>query len=426
MNDQEQIRLLLEGVDAWNEFRKREKNWLPNLRILGNPTLMAITTRINYRSSDHDLSGINFRGADLTGSDLSHSNLSDSNLRAAKLCGTDLKGTDLFRADISYSQIWKAKLFLDGDKVQYSRIKNLEPKNIENIKDLLNLQRELDDYYSYWTGDNAPTLYFRGESSDAWELVPSVFRTSNLMKWEREMLNELITAQPKQFSSTASSFDQLVLARHHGLPTRLLDVTKSPLVGLINACEERYGAHGRLHIFVVPRKLIRPFDSDAVSIVANFAKLTRYEQSKLLSKDSETVFADLQNDAPMPANRYDYLGILKRLCHFVAQEKSYFENRIDYRDFFRVFVVEPQQSFDRLRAQSGAFLISAFHERFEQEEILKWNNGIPVYDHYTVKVPSYRKRHILEESRRLNITRETLIPGLDSSAQAIKERYMQG
>ena len=426
MNNKEEISLLLEGVDAWNEFRKREKNWLPNLRILGNPVLMNMAMHINYRASDHDISGINFRCADLIGSDLSHSNLSDSNLRVAKLCGTDLKGTDLFRADISYSQIWKAKLFLDGDKVQYSRIKNLEPKNIENIKDLLNLQRELDDYYSYWTGDNAPTLYFRGESSDAWELVPSVFRTSNLMKWEREMLNELITAQPKQFSSTASSFDQLVLARHHGLPTRLLDVTKSPLVGLINACEERYGAHGRLHIFVVPRKLIRPFDSDAVSIVANFAKLTRYEQSKLLSKDSETVFADLQNDAPMPANRYDYLGILKRLCHFVAQEKSYFENRIDYRDFFRVFVVEPQQSFDRLRAQSGAFLISAFHERFEQEEILKWNNGIPVYDHYTVKVPSYRKRHILEESRRLNITRETLIPGLDSSAQAIKERYMQG
>ena len=141
-----------------------------------------------------------------------------------------------------------------------------------------------------------------------------------------------------------------------------------------------------------------------MSVIASFAKLSRSEQNGLLSKTKK--YTDKENDVAPVNGAYAYWTTLKRLHHFIAQEKPYFENRIDYRDFLRVFVVEPQQSFDRLRAQSGAFLISAFHERFEQEEILKWNDGIPVYDHYTVKVPNYRKRHILEELRRLNITHE--------------------
>ena len=55
------------------------------------------------------------------------------------------------------------------------------------------------------------------------------------------------------------------------------------------------------------------------------------------------------------------------------------------RDFFRVFVVEPQQSVERVRAQSGAFLVSAFHERLERSAILDWNPMIPVYDYSTLE-----------------------------------------
>ena len=71
--------------------------------------------------------------------------------------------------------------------------------------------------------------------------------------------------------------------------------------------------------------------------------------------------------------------------------------KIDPRDFFRVFVVEPLQSFERIRTQSGAFLISAFHERFERGEIQKWNEGIPIHDHVTLDVPSKKRGDILGE-----------------------------
>lgn len=88
-----------------------------------------------------------------------------------------------------------------------------------------------------------------------------------------------------------------------------------------------------------------------------------------------------------------------------------------------MFVVEPQQSFERIRAQAGAFLISAFHERFERSEILRQNPNTPIYHYGTRMVPSERKEDLIEELRLLNFTRETLFPSLDEAANAVIERY---
>ena len=97
--------------------------------------------------------------------------------------------------------------------------------------------------------------------------------------------------------------------------------------------------------------------------------------------------------------------------------------RIDPRHYFQVFVVEPLQSFERIRAQSGAFLISAFHERFERDEVRTWNPDIPLYDHVILDVPSRRKASIVDELALLSVTRENLLPGLDEAAKAITRRY---
>ena len=72
-----------------------------------------------------------------------------------------------------------------------------------------------------------------------------------------------------------------------------------------------------------------------------------------------------------------------------------------------MFVVEPKQSFERIRAQEGAFIISAFHERFEQDQIRLQVKNLPVYKHETIIVPVESKNRILEELDLLNFTRET-------------------
>ena len=113
-----------------------------------------------------------------------------------------------------------------------------------------------------------------------------------------------------------------------------------------------------------------------------------------------------------------------RLYYAIRQEKPSFEERIDIRDLYRVFVVEPQRMFERIRAQSGAFLISsAFHERFERDEVLKGNKDIPIYSHYVLRVPHDQKVTLLENLRLLNVTRETLFPSIDEAASAITQQY---
>ena len=254
-------------------------------------------------------------------------------------------------------------------------------------------------------------LYFRGESRDNWELSSSV-RRSGLILYESEMLTELIARRPEEFRDRATAISQFVLAQHHGLKTRFLDVTKNPLVALFHACEVGFGRDCKIHIFAAPRNIVKTFESDTVSIIANFAKLPPSQQNALLTSKAGR-------------NGADYGDAIRHLYQLIRGEKPYFEERIAIEDLFRVFVIEPQQSSERIRAQSGAFLASAFHPRFEREEVLNSNPRVPIYAHYTPTVPSASKENILRQLSLLNITRETLFPGLDESARAITESYRQ-
>ena len=276
---------------------------------------------------------------------------------------------------------------------------------ISSIADFLKTIEELQHQHPN------EVLYFRGESRDIWPLRPSIMR-EGLATFESEMLTELITRRPDEFSRRDLAISDWVLAQHHGLQTRFLDVTRNPLVALFHACIRAFDETARLHIFTIRRELIKPFNSDSVSIIANFAKLPHLEQNMLLS----TIAAQAE---------LEYITALRRLYQLIRGEKPYFEERIAIGDLFRVFVIEPQQSSERIRAQSGAFLASAYHQRFEREEVLRLNDGIPVYAHYTATDPADSKETILRELGLLNITRESLFPGLDESAEAITEAYRQ-
>ena len=376
-----------------------------------------------------ELKGANLQGAKLTKVDLKKVDLTEADLKGTKLCGADLTDANLANSKIQNANIsrsnlananfagtqpWETKLYSNESQGSPRRVSGRR-SSIKGTGNLLKESNKLIRHHKE-NYDGEIVLYFRGETQCGWQLRPSVMRSEEgkHTESESEMLLELIARRPEQFNDATSALAEWVLAQHHGLPTRFLDVTRNPLVALFNACKDDADEKdGRLHIFAVPRTLIKQFNSDAISIIANLAKLKRQEQKLLLGYKEDN----------LPYGEYEIAKI--RLYQAIKQEKPYFEERIDIRDLYKVFVVEPRQFSERIRAQSGAFLVSAFHEDFDRDAIVKVNkqNPPPVYSHYKLTIPKGNKNAIMEELRLLNITTETLFPGLDSAAEAVKGVY---
>ena len=385
-------------------------------------------------AQNSDFTGASLFSADLRDACLAYANLTRAYLGYANLSGTNFFLANLTGADISYTQPLASVLYPGADvgECQASGF----PEKVTTVGDVINICRFFENYYGTNSQEghfrDGHMFYFRGESDISWKLSPSIMRNPEkgkepFQEKEGKMLLDLMSRRPQDFASATSALSQWVIAQQHGLRTRLLDITRNPLMALFHTCEDSSSSEksnqmdGALHVFVVPenRNIVKSFDSDAVSVVANLAKLPLFEQHALMGK-----FSDYEEAAGRVlrgrSNRYP--DIMDRLYHHIRQEKPYFKERIDVRDLFRVFVVEPRQSFERIKVQSGAFLVSAFHERFEKENILASNGNIPVYDHYKLVVPAGSKKDILSELRFLNVTREVLFPGLDEAAAAIVKR----
>ena len=484
MANPEHVEFLVKwDVATWNNWRDQNRDIVPDLReadirstFLRGVNLSfahlegANLTRVDLRGKETDLSRAHLEGAVLRNARLQGANLYSAYLNNADLCRADLSGANLANArleeaymsfaklegaelgsarldsaklehatiasanlrlarligaDLQKVELWKAIIYPDDDSPKRYPEKKA---TVESVGDFLDTIKNIGCFHGIRSGEIR--LYFRGEPDVQWPLTPSVMRT-DFNGPEGEMLVELMSRQPEEFSRLNSALAQWVLAQHHGLKTRFLDITKDARVALFYACGGLEGKGnewekkpGRLYIFAVPRYLVKPFNSNTVSIIANFAKMSRYEQDLLLGKLGVT-YEDSFN-LNVYAERLMYPEAMERLYQLIQQEKPYFSKRINPRDLYKVFVVEPQQFPERLRVQSGAFLVSAFHKRFERSEVRNWNRQIPTYADYKLTVPGNKKDSILEELRFLNITKETLFPGLDESAKEIMSRYSGG
>ena len=143
MANPEQLEILNQGVDAWNRWRDKHKDLLPDLRDadlhgadLHDADLRGVDLRGAHLGST-DLGSTDLSYADLSYADLSHADLSGADLRGAHLNGANLNDANLscaylFRVDLSHANLSGADFtgaalgyptFADND---LSEVKGLE------------------------------------------------------------------------------------------------------------------------------------------------------------------------------------------------------------------------------------------------------------------------------------------------------------
>lgn len=137
-------------------------------------------------------------------------------------------------------------------------------------------------------------LFFRGAADSSWDNIPSIYRNDGiLVENEKKIYYEVLSRCSNDFQHCRSTFDYLVMMQHYGVPTRLLDLSTNPLVALFFACNEAdiyKGKNGKVNIFNVQQNDIRLYDDNLVSLLANIAKIEKFNCLNLkLNQTIETI-----------------------------------------------------------------------------------------------------------------------------------------
>jgi hypothetical protein len=111
-------------------------------------------------------------------------------------------------------------------RLQYILIMLFDGHRIRSVSDLV---REVDS--PRVRGRRIP-VWFRGSTNRDHKLVPSLGRAPFRLDHERALIN-IFKQNAVQFADRPQSeWEWLFLARHHAVPTRLLDWTESAMIGL--------------------------------------------------------------------------------------------------------------------------------------------------------------------------------------------------
>jgi hypothetical protein len=225
--------------------------------------------------------------------------------------------------------------------------------------------------------------FWRGHADIAWPITPEVFRMDHRGNPYPEVtLIRGFMGQAESRSQRCPSYNDLggwlILARHFGLPTRILDWSMSPLVALFFAVEDHDEADGALWA-------LNPGHLNYDMIGAN---------RLMIADDLEVRELVALAFEPNPAVHLESLA----------------------RTEGRALAVGTREIDPRVMVQQGAFTIHADERNLAERrtEGYPWLVGFRI--HRAAKKP------LREQLSRLGITRSALFPDLGSLAYDLKRR----
>ncbi len=273
---------------------------------------------------------------------------------------------------------------------------------IECLKDLS--KNGIDGYRSEKTN-----LYYRGEPEDYGETAgqPGIARG----KWleennESELFRECERRLSHEFANCKTTFEKLVLMRHYGLPTRILDVSLDSLQSLFFALyldpksKSDDNKDAVVLVYEVPIKSVRNWHSDTVSVISNIAVCDNNDLDIRYLPDS------VDEEPRKEFNKDSGIG---QLLHEIKAEKPYFDEWIRKDSMESIYCVHPLLDNPRIRSQQGAFLLFGIDGDKHHLATLESNKG-PEIRMTKIRIPQHAKTRIREELNLLGKTIDTVYP----------------
>jgi len=258
-------------------------------------------------------------------------------------------------------------------------------RSVESITELLaRLEEDEANLSTTLVPGSRQHVWFRGLSDINYKLVPSFHRQSLNIRDEVYMMN-LFKQNAHEFVQgqvPTSEWEWMFLMRHHALPSRLLDWSENPLVGLFFAVEASSSSPRRNGVLwcLLPGQLNSwalgwPDNSTALPMFTELeAEYTLGENGALQIYRPSNLRRPRSRSTPLPPSA--------AICVRATR---------------------------RIQAQLGVFTVH-HADKTPLEDIQDQTHV------WRFVIPAAGKEHIRDELRRIGITRRTIFPDLDSVA----------
>lgn len=261
-------------------------------------------------------------------------------------------------------------------------------------------------------------LYFRGQNAEFWGIEPSVFR-DDMLSIEHKLMKIPLQKIPNEFKDFHTVFDIMTKYQHYGMCTRLLDLTTNPLVALYFACQ-RHGeetyiddgievSHEPYGVIYFARNYypLLPTDRE-IKIISELASYDLSKENTVLD-----VLSQLNKD-----------GIIDNETKNKWLKPTGFSEFIDIIQ--RNYMVTPTYTNERLKKQSGVFLLASLFTVANGSDIAKSviskakDNLRKEFEDTYFYIRGENKKEILKELNLYNINEATLFPELEHQLNYIK------